>query len=999
MLKNRFKEILITILLIFTSCHAFAGEKLPSYKLNVNVDIEKGYLKGTALITIADDGETSVDTHNLEIITVKLNRKSIKFIKKKINAFTLKAERGDILEIKYTLNPESKDEKKADSKFSFAFKNVISNEGIFLTNKWYPVVSGLYYYSLEASVPEDFEAISEADEIRKEEMEGIKKFSFIFTYPVDNINLVANRFKVIEERSGAVDLYAYFFPEDINLARTYLEHTKKYIALYEELIGRFPFKRFSIVENFLPTGYSMPTFTILGQDVMRLPFIVKTSLCHEILHQWFGNSVYVDYSNGNWSEGLTTYLADHLYENREGRGALYRKQILIDYEAYVGEEEEFPVKEFISRSNYRSKVIGYGKAAMIFHMLRRLIGEDKFYLSLKTLVNEYSFKKASWQNLKRVFEVVSGKDLNWFFGQWVDKKGIPYINVKNLRVKPDGIKWRLAFEILQKDDLFILDVPVTIKAENDEINRTIRVDSKKRRYEISMKERPTELTIDNEYDVFRKLPGKEIPPVIATLLGDKTKKIVTPQDNADIYSDMIEVYRKRGFDVLKEKEIKESDIKESSLVIPGINSPILKRLFGKTESSSAGFSLLVKKNPWNDDKVVAIANGVSRDDVNAASRKIFHYGKYTMVEFNDGKNIKKATERSDNGIKLNISSPVYGISISNMIDIKDIIERVSDKKIIYVGESHADYGHHMVQLEVIRALHKKGKKVAIGMEMFQRPFQKSLDKYMEGNITEKEFLKTSEYFNRWGFDYRLYRDIIEFAKEVKIPVRALNIRREIIRKVSKSGIVSLTEKEKRDIPKQLDFTDDKYRKRLMEIFNKHKNSKKRNFDYFYQAQILWDETMAQSINEFLKEHPDYQIVVLAGAGHIIFKSGIPERSFRRNGFEYATIISGELPEEGLADFVLFTDEIKLQPSPKLMVIISEKEGRVEITDFVKDSISKKAGIKKGDIILSIDDEGIEGVDDLKIFLLNKARGDKIKIKVSRKGFLSGKREKEFEVTL
>ncbi|MEW6674409.1 MAG: M1 family aminopeptidase [Nitrospirota bacterium] len=160
--------------------------------------------------------------------------------------------------------------------------------------------------------------------------------------------LLEGRYKVVNERFRDIDIYAYFFPEEATLASTYIEYTKKYLELYEGLIGRYPYRRFSIVEGILPEGYSMPTFTLLGQDVVSLPFIVETSLGHEILHQWFGNLVYIDYKNGNWAEGITTYLSDHLYEEQKGKGWEYRKKILIDYKSYVAPEKETPLKDFFT---------------------------------------------------------------------------------------------------------------------------------------------------------------------------------------------------------------------------------------------------------------------------------------------------------------------------------------------------------------------------------------------------------------------------------------------------------------------------------------------------------------------------------------------------------------------------------------------------------------------------------------------------------------------------
>jgi hypothetical protein len=105
--------------------------------------------------------------------------------------------------------------------------------------------------------------------------------------------------------------------------------------MYEDMLGPYPFRRFAVVENILPTGYGMPTFTLLGRQVLKLPFIPETSLGHEILHSWFGNSVYVDYAKGNWSEGLTSYLADHYYDALKEKGWQYRKKIIENYESYV----------------------------------------------------------------------------------------------------------------------------------------------------------------------------------------------------------------------------------------------------------------------------------------------------------------------------------------------------------------------------------------------------------------------------------------------------------------------------------------------------------------------------------------------------------------------------------------------------------------------------------------------------------------------------------------
>jgi hypothetical protein len=270
-----------------------------------------------------------------------------------------------------------------------------------------------------------------------------------------------------------------------------------------------------------------------------------------------------------------------------------------------------------------------------------------------------------------------------------------------------------------------------------------------------------------------------------------------------------------------------------------------------------------------------------------------------------------------------------------------------------------------------------------------------------GAISEKEFLKASEYFKRWKFDYQMYREIIEFAKAKGIPVVAINLREEIVKKVSGGGLDALTLEEKKEIPQDIDMPDEEYRERVKKAFNLHEKSLVKNFEYFFQSQVLWDETMAHSIAQFMAEKPDYQMVVLAGEQHIIFSSGIPKRTFRLNGKDYATLING-IPEEldkDIGNFILFPNPVTPPASPKLGVFLQEEEGRITAKDFLPGSIALKAGLKKGDAFISIGDWEIESIEDVKIAIFDKKQGETVTIKVLRKRFLLGEKILEFQVTL
>lgn len=978
---------IVYILALLTPAHSFSAE-FPEVRTSVSFDREKNVVTGTSMISPHAEGETIIHVGSLKVLSLKLDGILIEPEVKGEN-LAVKTGRDSVLEIHYQCSSGQNG------------PCVMNERGMFFSGAWYPSPKGLAYHRLSALLPRDFVAVSEAEEVTVEEGSDGRIFSFHFPHPVDAIRFFAGRFAVKKETFNGVDVYAYFFPEDAGLADTYLEYTKKYLRLYENILGKFPYQRFSVVENSLPTAYSVPTLTLLGQDVVRLPFIVQTSLGHEVLHQWFGNSVYVDHEKGNWSEGLTTYLSDHWYEEEEGRGWQYRKQILIEYEAAAGKDKEFALKDFKSRTDPASRAIGYGKSAMVFHMLRRLVGDEVFLESLKKFVTEKRFREATWEDIKTSFEKGSGTDLGRFFDFWVNQKGLPQLEIRNLSINPKGLQYRVSFETVQQEPLSLFDVRASIRTDLGETHQTLKIREKRQGFEIIVDGTPEKLVIDEAYDIFRMLTKEETPPTIAKLLAEEKGLLILPDASSDLapYGAVVDFFQGRHYVSKKPREVKDEDLRSSSVVVLGAGNPVLHRLFGALGRNQSGLAITLRWNPMNVSSVIAIIDTDSDEEGRSSMGKVAHYGKYSMIAFRDGKSVEKKSDESQRGWIIPLREPVIAFEVPRALSLNQIIDRVSQKKIVYVGEQHDRYEHHVAQVEVIMGLLKKNRRLAIGMEMFQRSSQQALDDYIGGKIEEREFLKASEYFKQWGLDYHYYEDILRLARDEKIPVIGLNIRREVVNKVARTGMDSLTEEERRDLPEGMDMTDETYKERLKEVFEKHAGAEGKNFENFYQSQIIWDEIMSQTIDEFLKKNPDHRIVVIAGGGHFAFTSGIPKRTFRRNGLDYAVLLNDDSVESGIADFILFPKPATIVPAPKLMAILKEEEGRVKIVGFPEKSVSEKAGLKVDDIILSLDDMAVRGVPDIQIFLFYKKRGDRVKVKVLRKRFLMGDSERDVEVTL
>jgi len=354
-----------------------------------------------------------------------------------------------------------------------------------------------------------------------------------------------------------------------------------------------------------------------------------------------------------------------------------------------------------------------------------------------------------------------------------------------------------------------------------------------------------------------------------------------------------------------------------------------------------------------------------------------------------------------------------GLEVSKL----QLFDLLADRRIVYVGEAHTNLAHHQVQLEILQGMEARHPgRVALGMEMFNRSAQPVLDRWMAGDLDDKSFLK--EWYANWTSEYGYYKAILEFAHEKKIPVVALNAADELVRDLSEKGLEGLSEEIRKQIP-DLDPNDPFHRQALAAAFRGHarmgsaQEPDPKAFDRFYQTMLLWDETMAQSVVEYLNS-PSGQnryMVVMAGGFHVGYGFGIPRRVFRRLPVNYAIVLpqTDEIPEGRedlrmgvvppklplyIADFVWKTRFENLEDKQvRLGVFLVKTEKGVTIREVSPGSSADKAGLKAGDVITALDDEQIKETFDLTYLVRQKKPGDKALLKILRDN-----QPKEVEVT-
>ncbi len=962
---------------------AVAPQTVVDYQLDVAFDIAAQTVKGTALINVPAHKDMVVHCEGLTVTDFEIDGRP---------------RLDDLRHGRLSLAPQPMPQhliihyQKVVRSMS---AGLISPRGIDLASAWYPQVTSASLFRLRATIPADFAAVSEADSIETDSWPGGQTVSFNFARPLEFLHFIAGPYVVRKKQFGAgKTLYTYFFKEDAALADSYLDKGLGYLQRYEKLIGPYPYQRFSIVENRLPTGYAMPTFTLLGQAVIRLPFIVDTSLGHEILHSWFGNAIGVDYSQGNWCEGLTTYLADQAYAAQRHRGAQYRKGLLVQYASYVHGDLGGAVRDFIggeaqpNAARRAERAVGYGKTAMLFHMLRKKVGDEVFFAALRNFYQRLNGRQANWQDIEASFTAAGAGDLGGFFKQWLDRRDVPDIKAKKFSLDEVDGRMHLKFTLVQGSKKpYDLDVPIVIADSGGSLRQVIHLHASKKKVDISMDKYPRQLIIDPDYDLMRKLGDDEMPPVWSWYAGAAKKLVVVKStDKHSIYAAYITRLKGEKAKITTPDKVSDKELAVGALAFLGASDHVARGLFASPAYPASGLTVDVRKNPLNPKAPAVLIRAANQEELQAGLSKLRHYGKYSYLHFERGHLTVKRITRGEMGRRYGLLAEPSGVKVEQAFDFAKIINQLRDDRVIYAGESHTRYADHKLQLRLIRELSNRGVDLAIGMEMFPAAAQAALNDFVAGKIDEAAFLRQSKYFKVWGFDYRLYREILNFARYRKIPVIGLNINRANVSKVYKDGGISaLSPSEKAEIPLDRDLDVPGYRERILRVYQLHAGHGHGNG--FLQAQAIWDEVMAKNIVAYLTVNPAKHMVVIAGRGHVIKDQGIPLRVQRRIRIRQAVLVNstGGGISPAAADYVIFSPEAVL-PHRVLMGIImavDPQEKSVRITSVSPHSPAARAGLQKGDTILTLDGKPVHSVADVKIIMLEKKHGEKLAAGIER----------------
>jgi aminopeptidase N len=794
--KQMKKIVFYLLTFVIFSIVGFAQNSLIHHKIYAKVIPSTSSVEVSDVITIPEsmlDEELKFKLHNAMVVSSATEGIDLKKIGKDVNTYDIGMDRDDtesatdLLVNEYqiiapaehtgdlilTLNLngiiESPIEQSAEN-YARGFSEspgIIADIGVYLAGStyWLPYFNDdLITFSLTTSTPLGWRTVSQGTRTNNEDVDQQHVDTWESSDPMEEVFLIAAQFTEYNYNVGAVTAMAFFRTPDEVLANKYLQTTAQYLEMYRQLLGMYPYSKFALIENFWETGYGMASFTLLGETIIRFPFILHSSYPHELLHNWWGNSVYVDFETGNWCEGLTAYLADHLIKEQRGQGDEYRRSTLQRYTAFVNGGNDFPLTDFRSRYDGPSEAIGYGKSLMMWHMLRLNVGDENFAVGFQKFYRANKFKFASFDDIRKSMEEASGEDLKDFFTQWVTRKGAPELQLKDVVVNKSGDGYTVDFTIsqIQNDDPFNLDVPVVIYSDSDYVRQTVELNTKEQRFTITVANNPVRIDIDPEFDLFRRLNYNEIPPALSTALGSEKILIILSSSEGSPASELYDTLANNWKDAKPDdyeikfdnevdkipsdkavwvfgwnnrfKNIIENGLKDYNSTLNDNSVDINSKTLAKENNSF----IVSVRNPNNPEEAVVWLTIGNNGAVPGLIRKLPHYGKYSYLVFegDEPTNIEK-------GQWPTVNSPLSQVLVSdNNIVLPSLTkpEALATLKPVFSGEQMLEHVKYLASDEL------KGR--GLGTDELDKAAQYIADQFRDAGLSTGG--KDGGYFQTWN---------------------------------------------------------------------------------------------------------------------------------------------------------------------------------------------------------------------------------------------------------
>jgi tetratricopeptide (TPR) repeat protein len=385
-------------------------------------------------------------------------------------------------------------------------------------SRWFPVNAyGLNRFTatINVTVPahmaaigsgkESVGAMSSAKKVSTSAVPG-KTYTFEWSKPSFPGTIIAGQFQEFKSDEAGVDLHVFFKPVHQNLGAEYASTAIKAFTYFITLYGVPPSNKLNVVElpdDTVPSAWAPEIAAIASRGIT--PKVNYRLLANTIAHQWWGVSVSPASKDDWWlDDGFARYSEARYVESAAGEAGLEEavKDMSVGALAYdtvplssVGKLDTFSPE-------FQSLVTD--KGAMILHMLRWVVGDQKFDQTMRTFAAQYAGKPATMDNFREIAEQNYGDKLTWFFSQWLDSTGAPEFKSKYTVYRMGNNKgFRVVGEISQDLDLFRMPVLLKIDTDGKTEEKRIEVVGTNSPFSVETYGRPRRISIDPDDRVLK----------------------------------------------------------------------------------------------------------------------------------------------------------------------------------------------------------------------------------------------------------------------------------------------------------------------------------------------------------------------------------------------------------------------------------------------------------------------------------------------------------------
>lgn len=371
-----------------------------------------------------------------------------------------------------------------------------------INSYWYPNVARLpATATVTTTAPAGWAAVTQGEK-RQERRNGDGSTTVTYRNEVPTcwFTLDVGRYTVTRRTVNGRTLSTYLLTDSPDRASKYLDLLAQALAFYDTNFAPFPYTHYDVVETKGPfggalEGYSMATFG---------PGTLPGTLPHELAHTWWGGMVPCAYTRSMWNEGMADYAATLFGRMNQKASALLPEDEQAaapgKRHAFGKEFDGWPLALAHDTSDGPQGAVGYGKGNLVMRVLEEELGRPMLLRCLHSFVTTHpKGEAAEWADFQRVVNQVTGQNYDWFFTEWIDRKGLPALRFAKVtaRPKPDGTGFVIEGDILQEGNPYRLHLPLRLQLQDRKVMReTIVVDGNSTHFSLTSRVSPTLLTLD-----------------------------------------------------------------------------------------------------------------------------------------------------------------------------------------------------------------------------------------------------------------------------------------------------------------------------------------------------------------------------------------------------------------------------------------------------------------------------------------------------------------------